>query len=504
MNGTSASSTDQISHKNLEFRANYRPQLNTRELHRIEEIRTEILRNFPALDRTLPFGPLCRQGLEDMPSLMIEDHSGIQLSVKGKADLNLSYRSLMLAGDGDLVAVYGARDREFERYCKRTLALGTAKVFAPEIADPTTTLADACRNDDALMTHAVQTAQLAGGINLVSYMATGGIWHLGSEIAQQAKVPVNIAGPQPSLTRAVNDKLWFSRWAARLLGKDAVPHARSVYGMGALVGHLRRFTKQHSAVAIKLSHSAASMGNMVFDSATFSGMSAAEMAEHLGLAIKEREWGNPFPLQVTAWEGPVLASPSAQLWIPKAKDGPPIIEGFFDQLTSGEIARFVGGVPSTLGEQIKGKMARDAAMLGALFQALGYFGRCSFDALVIGKNEQSSDLHWVECNGRWGGISIPLTLANRLAPDCQAGGFLVFSHQSDDGASIQLDQFLSLHIDLMFRAGGTSGAVLMTPSTLAHGRVELLIIAEDQASALAIAEGFASTTDNREGIRITA
>ena len=494
MSCAAASSAEQISHGSLTFRSDCRPQLKAHELQLIEETRAEIVRNWPVFDQVPPFGPLCEQGFEYLPSLMIEDHSGIQLSAQGHANQNLSYRSIMLAGDEDLVAVYGSRDICFESYCRQRLGLGEPRVFAPNIADLPKSLANACLSDDVFIAEAVETARAAGGMNIVPYMATGVVWRLGAEIAKRAKVRVHIAGPKPSLTRAVNDKLWFSRWAGRLLGKDAVPHTRTVYGMGAMVGHLRRFMRQHRAVAIKLSHSAASMGNMVFDSTAFAGIGAAAMAQQLGSAMQERKWVNPFPLQVTAWEGPVLASPSVQLWIPKRGEGAPIIEGIFDQITSGTIARFAGGVPTALGERVKSKIAREAAMLGLLFQSLGYFGRCSFDALIVGEKEQSCDLHWVECNGRWGGISIPLTIANRLVPDWRAGGFLVFSHHSNDGASIRLEQFLSQHDDLMLRAGVACGAVLLTPGTLISGRIELLILAEDQVSALAIADRFAPLT----------
>ena len=53
--------------------------------------------------------------------------------------------------------------------------------------------------------------------------------------------------------------------------------------------------------------------------------------------------------------------------------------------------------------------------LALLFQALGYYGRCSFDAIVYGTSLNDARIHWIECNGQWGGFSIQMALANRLS-----------------------------------------------------------------------------------------
>ncbi|TRD11628.1 hypothetical protein FGU71_06955 [Erythrobacter insulae] len=488
----------QIGQNRLTFHADRHPRLNALQLQQIETVRAEILRARPTLDTVPPFGTLCTRGFEDLPSLVIEDHSAIQLAMAGGANQNLSYRAAMLARAGDLLVVHGQRDKNFERYCRERVGLGSIGVSAIDITDPTVSLASAALADGHLMAHAISVAQSAGGLNILPYMATGGIWRLAAEIASAAQKPVRIAGPGPNLMRAVNDKLWFARWASRLLRRDAVPHARDTHGMGALVGHLRRFMTQHRKVAIKLSHSAASMGNIVLESSALNNMTAAEIAEHLKQRMEQRGWLDPFPLQVTAWEGPVIASPSAQLWIPLPADGPPIIEGIFDQLTIGEIARFAGGMPSELGESIKAEMAHEAAMLGRLFQSLGYFGRCSFDALVIGECEAGGELHWVECNGRWGGISIPLTLANRLVGDWRDHGFLVFSHHDPSLAEIGVNQFVDRYDHVLLRAGEENGAVLLAPGTLRHGRIDMLILAQDQPGALAIADEFMGAGEDPE------
>ncbi|KWV94628.1 hypothetical protein [Erythrobacter sp. AP23] len=488
MNAADISQNPPAGAAGLTFRSDYEPKIDSNEKARIADVAHHILLERPRLDRLPPFGPHCRQGLVDAPSLLIEDHSGIQLAHEHGADQHLSYRAALLAGDGDLLAVYGEREPAFEAYCRDVLGLGSFRVIAPPIADPIQSLARACIADGTLLEAAAASASRAGALNLVPYMTTGAIWLLAAEIGYRAGVPVFVAGPNPQLVRAVNDKLWFARWAARLLGKAAVPENRSVYGMAALVGHMRRFMMQHRAIGLKLSHSAASLGNMVLASEDYAGLSPSVVAGRLRDLMAQRGWRNPFPLQLTAWEGPLLGSPSVQSWIPHVADGPPIVEAVFDQATSGSAARFIGGMPSEFGYALQTKLAHEAACLATLFQSLGFFGRCSFDAVVIGEDETTAKLHWVECNGRWGGMSLPMTLANRLMGDWRGRGFLVFSHRDEGLIGLNLAEVLSRCDRLLFRTGQKEGLVILTPGQFAIGRLDCLVLASDQAAAREIAE----------------
>ena len=488
MNVASLPSRHKVDAQKLIFHRNYTTALSAADEANIAETAKQILREQPRLDRVPPFGSLCSRGFTDAPSLLIEDHSGIHLAHERGADRNLSYRAAMLATDGDLLAVYGGRDFEFEAYYRDYLGLGKVTVMAPPITDPFSSLSQCCLDHEPLIAKAAGIAKEAGALNVLPYMANGGAWRLAKAVADRAGVPVHVAGPGPTLTRAVNDKLWFAHCATLLLGRQAVPENKTVYGMAALVGHLRRFVEKHKVVGIKLPHSAASLGNMVLESAEIVDLPAAAMAEQLAEAISQRGWDHPFPLQLTAWEGPLLGSPSVQLWIPGPDEGGPIIEAIFDQATSGSIARFVGGEPSRLGDRLKKQLASEADRLGTLFQRLGYFGRCSFDAVVVGDTETCAKIHWVECNGRWGGMSLPMTLANRLIGNWQTHGFWVFSHYDPEGVPSTVGQLLEHCEDMMFRQDRMSGVVLLTPGRLAYGGVDFLAIAEDQAKARQLGE----------------
>ena len=118
-------------------------------------------------------------------------------------------------------------------------------------------------------------------------------------------------------------------------------------------------------------------------------------------------------------------SPSVQLWIPGRDAGAPVVEAIFDQSLRSLEGEFVGAVPSGLPEAWQLRLATEAALLGCLLQELGYFGRCSLDAVLVGEDLASCALHWVECNARWGGTSIPLTLVNRLVGDARRAPFVI-------------------------------------------------------------------------------
>jgi hypothetical protein len=52
--------------------------------------------------------------------------------------------------------------------------------------------------------------------------------------------------------------------------------------------------------------------------------------------------------------------------------------------------------------------------LALVLQRVGYLGRCSFDFIMAGPDVSRAEPILVECNGRWGGASVILTLINRL------------------------------------------------------------------------------------------
>lgn len=468
----------------------YATQLAEKERTALAELAKRIAAEEPNLSAIPPFDPLLGIGQIAGPSLLVEDHSGILLARERITDAVYSYRALLLAGEGDMVAVYGARNPAFEAYCRDVLRLGRVETLTPAPGDPPRPLSLACAEDAAFVEQVARTARAAGGLNVVPYMVTGGIWRLAGEIAQKARVPVRVAAPPPKLARRVNDKLWFARRAAEVLGREAVPPSTAVYGMAALVGRVQRLGRRHDSVALKLTHASSSLGNLVLDTAEIAGLSPLALRERLGVLMRQSGWRQEFPLQVTAWEGPLVASPSAQLWIPPQGEGPPVVEGVFDQIVSGRTARFVGAVPSGLPIFWRRRIAFEAARLGALFQHLGYFGRCSFDSVLVGRTDTQGRLHWVECNGRWGGVSIPMTIVNRLTGGGTKAKFVVVQRTAETRPPQPFAAALAALDEILFRPGlHEEGIILLSPVEIETGRgVQMLACAETVAAARALSD----------------
>jgi hypothetical protein len=405
-----------------------------RDISRIAE---RLLADEPLLCATEPFGATVKSGLGARPGLFLEDHSWISL-FDSRGDLAYSYRALLLAGDGDLVAIGAPRSAEFERYCRDLLGLGRAEVLFPAALGTGLPLAVRCARDPAVLDLASDRARSAGGFNVVPYMGTGGVWMLAGKIAARSGVEVRVAAPPPRLTSRVNDKLWFAQRVTELFGGRALPPASAAFSLAALAGRLAALARRHAAVAVKLTGSASSAGNIVLESEQLAGVSLGALRNRLHRLLQGVGWRGEFPLLVTAWEHPITASPSVQLWIPERGAGDIAVEGIFDQTVLGTARVFSGAAPTALPGRWQGLLAVEAAQLGCLFQELGYFGRCSFDAILVGETLTSADLHWVECNGRWGGTSIQME-QELFRPPGRKGGLVVLSpSRIEDGSGYEL------------------------------------------------------------------
>jgi len=361
-------------------------------------------------------------------------------------------------------------------------------------------------NDEELISDLAQRARQESGLNLLPYMGTGGIWALAARIATTAGQPVHVAAPPPRLTRRVNDKSWFAACVEAALGAPARPPSVAVHSLSGLVAQLAAFARSHRGVAVKLPDSASSAGNLVVDPARLKVEPLKRLYDWVAGVLHDLGWRGAFPLLVTAWEGPILASPSAQLWIPDRREGPPLVEGIFDQTVVGERAVFSGAAPSTLALDLQRRIATQAVQLATLFQTLGYFGRCSFDSIVLGTDALQSTLHWVECNGRWGGVSIPLSVANRLAGDWTRAPPVIIERIGTRGRPRPLAEILAELADLLYRPDGAArGLVLLSPGRLEAGTgFEAMVLAESVAAGKAQASAAAARILRAMGASVEA
>jgi hypothetical protein len=449
-----------------------RPELPQRECVRLDEIAARLLREEPSLGQTGAFGEFVTAGLATRgQALTFEDHSAMAL-YHGRGAALTEYRSLLLAGDGDFVAVGHRPDPAFELYCREFLELGHVERLSPAPgAGAAERLAQRMLRDADVLNPLAEAARRHGVISLVPYFSSGSCWLLGREIAARSGAEVRIAGPPPRLARRVNDKLWFGDRVEEILGRRARPMTMYAYGPAALATKLRTLARQHGRLIVKVPASAASRGNLAIDTEEILSLSFVELRRWLIDMLTGLNWSGQWPLLVGVWDSPAAGSPSVQTWIPEIANGPPIIEGIFDQLVQAPHGNFVGSLPAELPDELITRMVYEAALLAGLLQRLGYFGRCSFDTVLAGSSPVDAKLHWIECNGRWGGVSIPMTLANRLTGDWHRRPFMVVQREVTPMAPLAVEQAIGRLGGRLFRPGGRDeGIVLLSPRILTEGR----------------------------------
>jgi len=450
----------------------------------LRRLAERFLKEQPDLPNTAPFGQMVKSGYKPYPSLVIEDHSWITL-FETAGDISYSYRACTLAGDMDLAVVGIRRSIAFEDYCRDWLGFGHFDVIMPELMLGKAPLSICCARDETFVSRVAERARSYGGLNVLAYMGTGGTWWLARVIAEKAGVPINVVAPPPRLTRAVNNKVWFAHCVKRALGAQAQPKSFAAYGLAALIKEISILERLNGAIAVKLPSSASSVGNVVFAPSDLDGLSPAAIGDEIETTLRLVGWDGGFPLQVTSWEEPVLSSPSVQLWIPSSEDGPVIVEGVFDQMLKGRRSEFCGAVPSALPPQLQERLVEEAAALGTLFQMLGYFGRCSLDCIILGDREREAAVHWVECNGRWGGTSIPMTLANRILGDWALGSFIIMERGDERAPPLSFADFCQEMEPHLYRSGQPKvGAVVLSPSRIEAGNgYEFLVLGRDLQDA---------------------
>jgi hypothetical protein len=461
-------------------------ELDASTHRRLEALAKRLLAHEPTLNRVDMFGPRVRSGMSDAPTLFFEDHSEISLFRPGEE--SLEYRSFLLTGEDDVFLVGGRRFAEFEAYCRDVLGIGAGTVLEVETVPDTRLvkpLALRCAEHAAHLKTLCDIAKLKGGLNIVPYIGTGNAWLLASAIAAQSGAEVSVAAAPPRLTRRVNDKLWFLERVREALDESASPLTYSAFGPAALAARIRALASRSPRVAVKVPDSAGSLGNVMIRSETIVGQSLAQIRQSILDVLAMRGWQDTYPLMVGIWDHPVMASPSVNVWVPHREDGPPIIEGVFTQVLRGEKATFVGAEPSNLPKPVEDRILLGTTCLAHYFQKLGYFGRCGFDAILVGDSIDRAEIHWIECNGRWGGVSIPITVANRLVGDWAKKSIIIVQRTRLQMPPRSLEAVLERLKGYLFSpANSHEGVVLLAPARLIDGSgLNVMVIADTRSSA---------------------
>jgi hypothetical protein len=385
--------------------------------NRVAALAEQLKRERPELAVDEQFHPVLCTQIDDAPTLHLDDLSGIPYLDRAYAVTFLQDRARLRAGDGDLVAGCGAAHDRFERYCRQNLGLGAPTWLRPSPADLPLRLASACWADRAVrrtLVHALRSGELH---YLHPHMGNFSVWELAALLQRTSRRPLKVIAPPPGVTEWVNDKLAFAETVGRLFGRHLTPRTEEATNFTTLAQRVRELAAGASCIGLKLPDSAGGGGNVVVDADVFRRRSLHATAQELKKLLAPLAWNGQCHLLVGSWETDVVSAPSAQLWIPTLSDGPPIVEGLYEQIIVGREGIFVGNRPATALGPIGQEIAQRCWLLGSLYQRLGYVGRCSFDMILVGEGLSRSHLQFVECNGRWGGTSIPMTLMNRIFGD---------------------------------------------------------------------------------------
>lgn len=442
----------------------------------------------PALITSLDFGPFVAQGCGAGPAVLIGDPSEISLFDTTTGG-GLEYRVSLLAHAGDVVLVR-RRDRAFEAYLAEHL--GLIDVCFIEIGQGhDASIAHLARKSLWLIEHLAEIASRRGGLTLKPYITTGHIWRLAQLIGEVAGTTVHVCGPSPRVARRANDKLWFSDLVHLVIGRAATPPTFSSYGPVATAGLVAHLAKTAEQVIVKVPDSAGSTGNIGLQSADIQGRSLVDVRNYLLDSLHACGWADTYPVLVGVWDADVVCSPSAQLWIPDLSQGPPVCEGVFEQSVVGRQGRFVGAVRSTLPIATQAALTDQALRIARVLQRIGYFGRCSFDAVIQRRGTGPDVIHWIECNGRWGGVSIPLSALSDRVETVPDG--LVIAQVNLPEVHLTTREVLDRLNGLLSPGQCKEELILTAPAEAASGTLfsAYAVAGSDVAAQALIAEGLA-------------
>jgi hypothetical protein len=368
----------------------------------------------PALEVPERFRALVPTSLEDAPTLHLDDLSAIPLLDRNYDISFVEDRARLRAGDGDFVASCAEPVAEFEPYCREHLGLGSVTWLRPRARGRKLRVADACWSDSEVRRRLLKAIRSDRLLYVHPHIGSFLVWAVALLFAEASGGPLKVIAPPPGVTGAANHKLWFADVVRRLFGRSAIPRTERASDFATLAVAAQRLAEDSERIVVKIPDSAGGAGNKVVRASKLRGLELGQVRRRLKRMMEELGWWKGEPILVSAWESYVLSSPSAQLWIPPVNDGEPVVEGLYEQLLEGPQGQFVGSRPAHLPPPLAQEITDQSWLLGRLFQLLGYVGRCSFDLLLIGRSMDSCRIAFVECNGRWGGTSGPMTLMNRL------------------------------------------------------------------------------------------
>ena len=355
----------------------------------------------------------------------LDDLSEITRLTVGEDQRFYQDRARLRAGQGDLIASCADEVDGAEDYFRDHLGLGAVEWLRPRIPRNPLRIAEACWEDETIRQRLIARISSGDLEYLHPHMGTLAVWELAALLTKETGRPLEVIAPTPRLTSWANNKVEFTETVRRLFGSASIPLTESAWNLSQLACRVQELVEHAQAIVLKLPDSSGGVGNVLLKSEPLRKASLLEIEQTLQKAAGSVGWRGDCKILVDVWETDVLSSPSVQVWIPPEAEGPPVIEGIFTQRTEGDKGVFVGTIPANLPEPLSQLMVDRSWTLARLFQRLGYIGRCSFDLILVGEELEACRPEWIECNGRWGGTSLPMLLMNRLFGDWMTRPFAV-------------------------------------------------------------------------------
>jgi hypothetical protein len=435
----------------------------------VDRLAGELARDNPTLAVPEEFRPLVPETLDDMATLHLDDFSEIPLLDQSHEVWHLQQRARLRAGDGDFVVCSAPAVDGYEEYCRDYLGLGSPRWLDPP---PSRTgpsgLALACWTDRATRRKIIHELRCGELLALHPHMGTFAVWELAGLLQRASRRPVRVIAPPPGVTQWVNNKIAFADTVTRLFGPQMRPRMVAVANFATLSQRVAELAEDARVLVIKLPDSAGGRGNVVIDATLLRGKSLLAICKMLEHLIRPLCWDRRNPLLVGCWETDVIGTPSVQLWIPPRLQGPPMVEGIFAQVLVNCEGSFQGSCKADLPGPLRQEIVTRSWLLAELFQRLGYVGRCSFDLILVGDDMGSCRIEFIECNGRWGGTSGPMTLMNRLFGDWTAQPYASSQDHLEGLNRLRfLDLLDGLQSDLYDRRTGRGWIILYNPVQIA-------------------------------------
>jgi hypothetical protein len=451
-----------------------------------------------------------RQFLAEAPRgkltmLHVDDFSVIS-HIQGVAGLaGYPSRAFTRAHEGDVVAATFPVIDGYDGYLAERLKLGRPYYLqiAPSDGVPPYAVFTALLEDTASQQQLIKTIRASDEFVIHPYMGTHDAWRVARLLAKKSGRTVKLIAPLPTVASLANNKSAFLGLVREVLGDDASIKSAAVESLPELCVTVKKFASIATIIALKLSDSASGMGTSLFHSDELGRLDDDKLWTTLAAWAQEKEWipGTSPAVEVERWEEEVLASPSIQLWLPPLRASLPLVEGIFDQqfIDDREEKVFEGSVPSQLPQFIQDQLSGFGAQLGRVLQLLGYVGRCSFDTVLVGGSVEAGALKFVECNGRWGGTSLPMTYANRLFGDYRRQPYAAADFMHEKLRGVSLRQLVETLDDILLdRQHGRGWAVVYNVGPLSSdGKLDVLTIGATGAEAAARQVEFRKLVEKR-------